>query len=76
MGHGFGCGDGSCIDWHQRRVVRVFSAINSLRGVRSSLVAAVSLLAWARLGCSSSGFCFYCRSFLIKKMITKTIAKS
>ena len=26
MGHGFGCGDGSCIDWHQRHVVRVVSA--------------------------------------------------
>ena len=21
MGHGFGCGDGSCFDWHQRHVV-------------------------------------------------------
>ena len=44
MGHGFGSGDGSCIDWHQRHVVRVSSALcplssalwlSSLRGVRS-----------------------------------------
>ena len=27
MGHGFGCGDGSCIDWHQRHVVREISAV-------------------------------------------------
>ena len=27
MDHGFGSGDGSCIDWHQRHVVRVFSAL-------------------------------------------------
>ena len=27
MGHGFGCGDGSCIDWHQRHVVCVLSAL-------------------------------------------------
>ena len=27
MGHGFGCGDGSCIDWHQRHVVRVLLAL-------------------------------------------------
>lgn len=26
MGHGFGYGDANCIDWHQRHVVRVFSA--------------------------------------------------
>ena len=39
MGHGFGCGDGSCVDWHQRHVVRVFLLsvfwLSSLRGVRS-----------------------------------------
>ena len=29
MGHGFGCADGSCIDWHQRHV-RVFSALYPL----------------------------------------------
>ena len=27
MGHGFGCGDGSCIDWHHRHVVCVCSAL-------------------------------------------------
>ena len=27
MGQGFDRGDGSCIDWHQRHVVRVFSAL-------------------------------------------------
>ena len=30
MGHGFGCGDGSCMDWFQRHVVRVFSALYRL----------------------------------------------
>ena len=37
MGHGFDCGEGSCIDWYQRHV-RVFSALillSSLRGIRS-----------------------------------------
>ena len=29
MGHGFDCGDGSYIDWHQRHVVHVFSALSS-----------------------------------------------
>ena len=34
MGHGSGFGDGGCIDWHQRHIVRVFSAPPScLRGV-------------------------------------------
>ena len=27
MGHGGGCGDGSCIDWRPRRLVRVFPAL-------------------------------------------------
>ena len=27
VGHGFGCGDERCIVWHQRHVVRVFSAL-------------------------------------------------
>ena len=44
MGHGFGCGDGSCIDWHQRHVISgmlfVYFLIfvlwlSSLRGVCS-----------------------------------------
>ena len=44
MGHGLGCGDGSCVDWHHRHVVGVYSALcpqsfvlwlSSLRGVRS-----------------------------------------
>ena len=30
MGHGFGFGDGSCIDWHQRCVVGVFFALGRL----------------------------------------------
>ena len=29
MSHGLDCGDGSCIDWHRRHVVRVFSARSS-----------------------------------------------
>ena len=29
MGHRFGCGDGSCIDWYRRHGVRVFSALSS-----------------------------------------------
>ena len=32
-GHGFGCGDGSCIDWHQRHAVRVFSTLSSAMGI-------------------------------------------
>ena len=40
MGHAFGCGDGSCIDWHRRHVVREFLLsvlrLSSLWGVRSS----------------------------------------
>ena len=39
MGHGFGCVDGSWIDWHQRHVVRVLLLPDvwqsSLRGVHS-----------------------------------------
>ena len=39
MGHGFGSGDGSYIDWHPRCVVRVFLLpavwLSSLPGVRS-----------------------------------------
>ena len=39
MGHGFDWGDGSCIDWHQRHVVRMFLLsvvrLSSLRGIRS-----------------------------------------
>ena len=41
MGHSFGCGDVSCVDCHQRHVVREFSALfcvvwlSSRRGVRS-----------------------------------------
>ena len=39
VGHGFGCDDRSRIDWHQRHVVREFSALClmtvCLRGVRS-----------------------------------------
>ena len=56
MGHGFGCSDGSCIDWHQRHVVRVFPALWSgclLYGAFVAVVAAmVSVLAWACFGCS------------------------
>ena len=45
MGHGFGCGDGSCIDWHQRRVVRVFSALCPLTClVYGAFVAAVAAM--------------------------------
>ena len=61
MGHGFDCGDGSCIDWHQRHVVRVFSALSSGCLVYGAFVAAVaamvSVLAWACLGCSFLAFC-------------------
>ena len=35
MGHDFGCGDGSCFDWHQRHVVCEFSSLCSL-GVLST----------------------------------------
>ena len=39
MGHCFGCGDGSCIDGHQRHVVRVVLLsvvwLSSLPDVRS-----------------------------------------
>ena len=30
MGHGFGYGDGSCTDWHQRLVVGVLPALYPL----------------------------------------------
>ena len=30
MGHAFGFADGSCVDWHKRCVVRVFSALGRL----------------------------------------------
>ena len=70
MGHGFGCGDGSCVDWHQRHVVRMFSALFCVVCsvwygclVYGAFVAAVttmvSVLAWACLGCSFLVFfCF------------------
>ena len=58
MGHGFGCGDESCDDWHQLHVVHVCSALCSLLSgcqVYGAFVAAVaamvSVLAWAWLGC-------------------------
>ena len=39
MGHGFGCGDESCFDWHQRHVVIEFQLsvlwLSRGRGVRS-----------------------------------------
>ena len=44
MGHGFGCGDGSCIDLHQRHVVRVFSALSSDSLVYGAFVAAVAAM--------------------------------
>ena len=51
MGHRFGCGDGSCIDWYRRHGVRVFSALSSGCLVYGAFVAAVavmvSVLAWA-----------------------------
>ena len=62
MGHGFGFGDGNCIDWHQRHVVRVcFRSLSPGCLVYGAFVAAVvamvSVLAWACLGCSFLGFC-------------------
>ena len=58
MGHGFGCGEGICIDWHQRHV-RVLSALSSGCLVYGACVAAVvtmaSLLVWA---VNSSSFAF------------------
>ena len=60
MGHGFDCGEGSCIDWYQRHV-RVFSALSSCCLVYGAFVAAVatmvSVLAWAWFVCCL-GFCF------------------
>ena len=38
MGHEFDRCDGSCVDWHQRHVVRLFCSVlwlSSLRGFRS-----------------------------------------
>ena len=62
VGHGFSCGDGNCIDWHQWHVARVFSAPSSGCLVYGAFVAAVatmvSVLAWACLGCSFLDFCF------------------
>ena len=52
MGHGFGCGDRRCIDWHQRYVV-VLSALCPLavylvyRAFVAAVAATVSVLAWA-----------------------------
>ena len=43
MGHGFGSGDGSCIDWHQRHVVRVSSALCPLSSVLCPLSSALWL---------------------------------
>ena len=60
MGHGIGCGDESCINWHQRHVVRVFSALLSSGCVYgapvAAVVAVVSVLALACLGCSFLAF--------------------
>ena len=58
MGHGFGCGDGSCVDWHPRHVVRVFSALCRLAVIVygafvAAVAAVVPVLAWACLACSS-----------------------
>ena len=55
MGHGFSCSDGSCIDWRQRHVVRLFLLfVLWLLVVYGAFVAAVaamvSVLAWACLG--------------------------
>ena len=54
MDHGFGCGGGSCMDWHQRHVVRVFSALSSRWLVYGAFVdavaAMVSVLPWTCLG--------------------------
>ena len=62
MGHGFDWGHGSCIDWHQRHGIRVFSALSSgclVDGVfAAAVVAMISVLGWACLGCSSLAFCF------------------
>ena len=65
-GHGFASGDGSCIDWCQRHVLRVFfcSLSSGCLGYGSIvLVAAVachdlSVLAWACLGWSFLSFLF------------------
>ena len=49
MSHGLGCSDGSCIDWHQWHVVRVFPALSPgclvYRAFVAAVVAVVSLLA-------------------------------
>ena len=52
IGHGNGCVDGSYMDWHQRHVVRVFSALSSGCLVYRALVAALVAQGLAsRLGC-------------------------
>ena len=60
MGHGVDCGDGSCVDWRQRHVVRVFSALCPLALVYGAFVAAVaataSVLVWPCLGGSLLAF--------------------
>ena len=62
MGHGFGCVDGSWIDWHQRHVVRVFLLPDvwqsGLRGVRSCDGRHVPVLAWVCLSYSLQVFDF------------------
>ena len=72
MGHGFGCGDGNCIDWHKWHFVRLFSAVlwlSSLKSVRSCVATMVSVLDWASLGCS---FLVICVSVLLdQKMIER-----
>ena len=61
MAHGFGYGDGSCVDLHQRHVVRVFSALCPLAvsSVAAGLGSRLGLL-----GLFVLVFCFFC---LIKK---------
>ena len=57
MGHRFGCGDGSCIDRHQRHVVRGLSVLCPLSSgclVYGAFIAAVAAMI---LGCSFLGFC-------------------
>ena len=55
MGDGFGCGDGRCINWHKRHIVRVFCCPSSGCLVYGAFVAAVaamvSVFAWAYFGC-------------------------
>ena len=67
MGHEFGCGDGNCMDWRKRHVVRALSALSSGCLVYGAFIAAVaamvSALAWACLGCSFF-FIFFSFSFI------------